>query len=119
MADDAGFALQMIQRNMVVSTDDLNLLPLQAQYLERFNTLLILGQTWRRCVVRKDEPIENEMAIIWIISKVSAISIVLLAFGILSPQSLAIVSAAQENTNLTLTWLAHSHTKPPISLGYL
>ena len=98
MADDACFAFQMIQRDMVVSTDDLNLLPLQAQYLDRFNTLLILGQTWRRCVVRKDEPIKNKMAIIGIISKVSAISIVLLAFRILSPQSLAIVSATQGNT---------------------
>ena len=82
------FALEVVQSNMVIAINDLDLVFGSAKYLDWLNGLLILNQTWIWAVIRMQDTIHDEVAIVRYIAKISTISIILYTFVVLRSQTL-------------------------------
>lgn len=90
-------ALEVIQRDMVVAVDYPNLFECSTQYLNRLNSLFVFRKTWSWSVIREQKPIQNKVAIVGVITKVSTIAIIFFTITSLRLQSLAIVSSGDGN----------------------
>ena len=97
IAHQEPFTLQVIQRDMVVSTYYFDLLTRTSKHLNRLYAFLILAESGSWSVVGEYKSIHDEVTIIGIITKVSSVPIIFLTISGLCPQSLKLVSPTRNN----------------------
>jgi hypothetical protein len=95
MSHQEPFTLQVIQRDMVISTYYRDLLARASKHLNRFDAFLILCETGSWSVIGEHKSIHDEVTIIGIITKVSSVPIIFLTISGLCPQPLKLVSPTQ------------------------
>ena len=63
----------MVEADKVVPVHDTHLVSFNTKRLNRLDGLLVLNKTGARSVVGSTEPVHDEIVVVWLITKVSAI----------------------------------------------